>query len=401
MSEILQISKCPSRVDDITGKQYHTYTPYTTSFNNNDEIRIAIQSQDLLVQPSESYLFIEFNASQRSGKAIGEKDATFTHTCGLHFFSEMRYELNGIEIDRCKSPAITSQLKTMLACKSSDMISLNCMTWLDKTYISTGSYQLMIPLKFVFGLLDDYNKVLINSKHELVLLRSNTDTNAFITSADTINFNITKICWKIPHITLSDYARVNMLRTIERKLEIPVMYRSWDLHELPNVLQTTRNIWSVKTTTQMTKPRYVVVAFQTNRNNVASANPKHFDHCNISNMRLYLNNDRYPYDDMNLNFNKAEFCETFNMLNRIQHEYYNGTEPMNPVGVIPTVVDKNIIFFTFDCSRSDENITHGMVDVRIEMDARENFPANTTAYCLIIHDNLVRYCPATSIVRRV
>ena len=165
MSEVLQVHQGVAHVDDITGVRYHTYTPYSTSFQNNDEIRITIQSQDLYVQPSESHLIIEFTPVKRGGTPIGEKEAYFTALSGVHFFNEMRYELNGVEIDRCKLPAITSQLKTMIACKTTDMFDMKVLTLLNGSFLGKKIYRLTIPLKFMFGFCDDYNKVILNSKH--------------------------------------------------------------------------------------------------------------------------------------------------------------------------------------------------------------------------------------------
>lgn len=397
MSEVLQVHHGVSHIDDITGVRYHTYTPYSTSFQNNDEIRITIQSQDLYVQPSESHLIIEFKPVKRDGTSFGEKDAYFTLFSGVHFFNEMRYELNGIEIDRCKMPGTTSQLKTMIACKTTDQFDMKVLTMLEGDYLEDKTYRMTIPLKFMFGFCDDYNKVILNSKHELILVRSRTDLNVYKAEKDSLTFNIHKVHWKMPHVTLADKAKLQMLKIVERREEIPILFRSWDLYELPLVPETTHNIWSVKTTTQVTKPRYVVVAFQTNRQNIANASVKHMDHCNISNVRLYLNNERYPYDDMNLHFGSGDYCELLNMISKIQFAYYNGTQPTNPTFVnhFP-----HMFIFAFDCSRSDESVKNGMVDVRVEMEARENFPPNTIAHCLIIHDNLIRYNPATGEVAR-
>lgn len=150
----------------------------------------------------------------------------------------------------------------------------------------------------------------------------------------------------------------------------------------------------------MTKPRYVIIGLQTNRNHVIASHPDVFDHCNISNMQLYLNNERYPYNDMNLNFSEGDFCELYNVLRQIQDGYYGGTQPINPADTFKSFRREETIFYAFDCSRSDESVKRGMVDVRIEMVAQENFPANTAAYCLIIHDNMVRYCPSSGLVFR-
>ena len=44
-----------------------------------------------------------------------------------------------------------------------------------------------------------------------------------------------------------------------------------------------------------------------------------------------------------------------------------------------------------DCSKQNELLKTGPVDVRVEFESHANFPAETTAYCLIIHDRVVDY----------
>jgi len=59
-------------------------------------------------------------------------------------------------------------------------------------------------------------------------------------------------------------------------------------------------------------------------------------------------------------------------------------------------------FVIIDCSRQNESIKSATVDVRIEFDCKENVPANTTAYCLILHDHrLIEYCPLSNVVRKI
>lgn len=311
----------------------------------------------------------------------------------------MRYELNSFEIDRCKSPGLASSLKLMLACKTENRSSYGLYSLNSAANIATGTYQMIVPLRFLFGFCDDFDRIVLNSKHELILVRSRSDANAFIADNDIAKFTVNKVAWKVPHVSLSDQAKLTMLKTISKNDSLPLLYRSWDLYELANVPQTTRYSWNVKTTTQVTKPRYVLVAFQTGRNFVANADISQFDNCNISNVKLHLNNERYPYGDLNLNFGTNCHHEAYYMLAKIQQSYYNKPCDVNPI-TSSLLSYGNRPVFAFDCSRSDESIKKGMVDVRIEIEARENIPLNTAAYCLIIHDNLVRYSPFSSIVHR-
>lgn len=398
-SKILQVKKPIGRAEDIISQQYHTYTPYSTSFNNNDEIRITIQSQDLYVLPSESYLHIEIKSAKKDGTPIVADEAIFARNFTSYLFSEIRYELNGFEIDRCKSPGVTSLLKCMVACKTSDKTAYELYTLNADHSMIAGTYRMVLPLRFVLGFCDDFNKIVLNSKHELILVRGRSDLNAYVSQRDNIVLTVSKIHWKVPHVTLSDQAKLTMFKTIARNESLLIPFRSWDLYELPGIPQTTRHTWSVKTTTQVSKPRYVIVAFQTGRNHVAASDATKFDHCNVSDVKLYMNNERFPYDDLNLNFAELSYHELYHMVTKLQKSYYNGTSPSNPIEMdYAALLDRPV--FAFDCSRTDENIKNGMVDVRIEIETTVNIPANTTAFCLIIHDNLIRYSPFTSTVHR-
>ncbi|RLU21311.1 hypothetical protein DMN91_005684 [Ooceraea biroi] len=84
----------------------------------SDEIRIPIQQQDLYTLPCESCLYIEGTFSI-VGTSAGEGGDLVAHTdqarlvnnCAAFLFDEIRYELNGVEIDRSRNVGITSTFK--------------------------------------------------------------------------------------------------------------------------------------------------------------------------------------------------------------------------------------------------------------------------------------------------
>ena len=45
---------------------------------------------------------------------------------------------------------------------------------------ANGYFDINIPLKMLLGFFEDYNKIVVNAKHELILRRANTDNNAII-----------------------------------------------------------------------------------------------------------------------------------------------------------------------------------------------------------------------------
>lgn len=395
MCSILSIGSRPAQDTSIIRKQFHTYSPYTSSYGVNDEVRIVIQSQDLYVLPSESYILVEVNVLREpAGNATEGRWATFAEG---FLFSEMRYEINDVEIDRIKNPGITATLKRNAAYPVTELRRIETSFANANEVLAVRKYEFMIPLQAVFGFCDDYKKIILNAKHQLVLTINRQFTQMY--NANTAAFSITigSIKWKMPHVQLADRAKLQMLKYLEREQVIGVPYRSWDLFEMPELPRTTKFNWTVKSSTQISKPRFVFVAFQTNRARV-NANSDVYDHCNIRHVKLHLNNECYPYDTITNDFLISNYVEQYNAFTSIQKAYYPGqgdspiTYKYANFGSYP--------IFAFDCSRTDESILSGTVDIRLEIEARENFAGSTVANCLIIYDNYFEYSPFSSIVAK-
>ena len=68
-SDILDIISQYETDSKITKIELHSYTPYTTSFKNNDEIRISIQQTDVYPYLHESFLYLEGKIT-KAGKVV-------------------------------------------------------------------------------------------------------------------------------------------------------------------------------------------------------------------------------------------------------------------------------------------------------------------------------------------
>src|SRR5207302_6407413 len=96
-----------------------------------------------------------------------------------------------------------------------------------------------------------------------------TDIEAlFYNKADTAPapdyvLTLEKVYWKMPEIKPSDAQKAMLLRHVEQDQSIAVAYRNWEIHEYPLLPQAQLQTWTIKTTTELEKPRYVVLTFQT------------------------------------------------------------------------------------------------------------------------------------------
>ena len=86
------------------------------------------------------------------------------------------------------------------------------------------------------------------------------------------------------------------------------------------------------------------------------------------------------------------------MYARFQNSYYGKA---NTPLLSPTEFNSKAPIVVIDCSKQNESVKASSVDIKLEIEFDSNVPANTTAYCLILHDKIVTYTPLTGIVKTV
>lgn len=397
MNGILDVNQKTVYDNSISKIEYHSYSPFLNSFNNSDEIRISLQQQDLYVLPSQSYIYIEGSIAKDDNNASAT--AQLVNNPIAFLFDEIRYELNGIQIDRTRNVGITSTLKNYISMTSAASKKSFNSGWSpeDSITLENGLFNFCVPLNMLLGFAEDYKKIIINAKHELILNRVRSDENAIVSPTDSVKFKILKLHWRVPHVTVADHEKLSLLKLLGNNKSINMSFRSWDIYEYPTLPLTMQNNWTVKTSSQLEKPRYVIFALQTNRKNQKETDASKFDHCNLTDIKLHLNSETYPYDNLNINFDKNQYAILYEMYMRFQESYY-GSTTAEPI-LSWSNFKNNASIIVIDCSRQNESIKSGPIDIRLEFKALANIPANTTAYCLLLHDRIVEYNPLSNHVK--
>eukprot|EP00102_Acyrthosiphon_pisum_P022817 XP_016660027.1 PREDICTED: uncharacterized protein LOC107883799 [Acyrthosiphon pisum] len=144
-SDILDITSHYETDSKITKIEYHSYTPYTTSFNNNDEIRISIQQMDVYPYLHESFIFLE-------GKITETGQVKLSNNGFSYLFEQVRLEINGIEVDSTRVLGITSSMKGYISGTPDNYNCYENSGWNFKnaTELSNenGEFSSCIPLKY-------------------------------------------------------------------------------------------------------------------------------------------------------------------------------------------------------------------------------------------------------------
>ena len=159
-------------------------------------------------------------------------------------------------------------------------------------------------------------------KHTLTLVRK-TDNDAIFraNAAGAGKVNIDRISWFMPHIIPADMERMQLYKTIETKATLPIAYRARQCDTI-TVPQSTTFSWRLSVKTSPEKPRYILVGFQTDRDGNQEANPSIFDHCDLKNMYIMMNQERYPAVDYNLSLPNQQFSRAYYEASRFSAKFY-------------------------------------------------------------------------------
>ena len=433
MADILQITEDIPVDDSIYEYEYKEYNPIAGNIGdlNRGSIVIVIEAQDIYTHPAESFLIVEGELIKTDNTRYVENDEVALINNGImYLFSDVRYHLASHEIEVLQNPGHASLMLGML--KFPDDFSksqgLN-QCWIKDTgegdanpgnngnegfklrrnYIinmpadtngnsNKGTFSFKIPLKYFFGFCEDYRKILYGMQQKLTLTRTG-DNNAILKRNAAVGggvaaegkVNLKKISWFMPHVIPSDAYRLQLDKIIERKEKIPVGYRTLQCDNIPVPHGNGNFTWRLGVKSSPDIPRFIIVGFQTNKNNDQTTNPAIFDHCQVRNIYITLNAKRYPDIDYENDFRINKFSRIYGDAATFRKKFYNMDELVSNHNINPVDYKNLYPLFVFDVTKQSEKLKTSVSDIHIKASFNENIPNNTMAYAVIISDRLFHF----------
>ena len=434
MADILQITEDIPVDDSIYEYEYKEYNPIAGNIGdlNRGSIVIVIEAQDIYTHPAESFLIVEGELikDNNAGRYLLNDEVALINNGIMYLFSDVRYHLASHEIEVLQNPGHATTMLGML--KFPDDFSksqgLN-QCWIKDTgegdadpgnngnegfklrrnYIinmpedsangdsNKGTFSFKIPLKYFFGFCEDYRKILYGMQQRLTLTRTGNN-NAILKrnaaaggAANDGKVNIKKISWFMPHVIPSDAYRLQLDKIIERKEKIPVGYRMLQCDNIP-VPQGAPFTWRLGVKSSPDIPRFIIVGFQTNKNNDQTTNPAVFDHCQVRNIYVTLNAKRYPDIDYENDFRINNFSRIYGDAAAFRKKFYNMDELVSNHNINPVDYKNLYPLFVFDVTKQSEKLKTSVSDIHIKASFNNNNPpARTIAYAVIISDRLFHF----------
>ena len=433
MADILQITEDIPVDDSIYEYEYKEYNPIAgnTGELNRGSIVIVIESQDIYTHPAESFLIVEGELIKKNdgSRYLEDDEVALINNGIMYLFSDVRYHLASHEIEVLQNPGHATTILGMLKfpddfSKSqglnqcwikdtgagggntdiNDNINRNDGFKLRRDYIinmpegdNKGKFSFKIPLKYFFGFCEDYRKILYGMQQRLTLTR-NGDNDAILKRNAAVGgaaadgkVNLTKISWFMPHVIPSDAYRLQLDKIIERKEKIPVGYRMLQCDNIP-VPQGAPFTWRLGVKSSPDIPRFIIVGFQTDKNNDQTTNPAIFNHCQVRNIYVTLNAKRYPDIDYENDFTINKFSRIYGDAATFRKKFYNMDELVSNHNINPVDYKNLYPLFVFDVTKQSEKLKTSVSDIHIKASFNGNNPPNNTiAYAVIISDRLFHF----------
>ena len=436
MADILQITADIPVDDSIYDYEYKEYNPITGTDFNRGSIVITIESQDIYTHPAESFLIIEGRLIKNTGANYNDNEfVTLINNAMMYLFSDVRYHLASHEIEVLQNPGHATTMLGLLKYPDDFTKSqgLNQLWFPDsetgdgevdnnvvnnkgfelrhkhiiKSPNPKGTFGFKIPLKHFLGFCEDYKKILYGMQQRLTLTRT-VNTNAILrgyrTNAQGVkiyfdegNVRIDNIRWFMPHVIPSDAYRLQLDKIIEKKEKIPVGYRMLQCDNIQVPENQKEFTWRLGVKSSPDIPRFIIVGFQSGKNNTREGNSAIFDHLFVRNIYVTLNAKRYPDINYNNDFTKNQYSRIYGDATLFRKKFFNMDELASNSGINP--VDYKNIFplYLFDVSKQSEKLKTSVSDIHIKASFNanpaggNNPPANTLAYAVIISDRLFHF----------
>jgi hypothetical protein len=257
-----------------------------------------------------------------------------------------------------------------------------------KNAVPRGSFSFLIPFDHVFGF-GTYNKVIYNIKHSLKFTRKSTDDQAIHRAANVQNgkVKLTSISWRVPEVKLELTKLVELRDIIESKEIIPVGFQARTTDSTV-VNQTRHFTWRTNVISGVEKPRWIIVGFQTDKNETQEQNPAVFDNLNLTSASARLNTEKYPNDDIVINFPANDYAVLYEMFDNFKKEYYGFNSLVGGTQVNFPAFKSLYPIIVFDVRHQNEKLAVGSIDMQLKFKFQHAVPANTYAYVTIISDRV-------------
>lgn len=318
-------------------------------------------------------------------------------------FSRIEVKKHNTLIDSIDMPGITSMIKGLLNYGEQDKNQLiNC--GFASRYKGGGKFEALGTLgHFGLGFFDRLRYPMYKGGFEITFTRAQDNDALYIwkgeaagaVEPDEGKIVIQSFTLRVPLVEYEQTAKIQLidgLKTLSDRGSLVYDFNQWQCIDKKGIFGSSFSFDITNVYRNVYNPRFVIIALQTNRSNNQKKNPSIFDHCNIKNVGVKINGDRYPSEMQNVDIANERCRILYDQYQRFRKIMFNDNntiiDPTNFINLYPLfVIDAHLHPINTDRSRSD---------IQVEMDFNQAIQSpqgdsGTTAYVIVVSDAHFKY----------
>ena len=149
--------------------------------------------------------------------------------------------------------------------------------------------------------------------------------------------------------------------------------------------------WRLGVRSSPEQPRYIFLTFQTDRAENQEKNFATYDHCGITSAHVLLNNDKYPLNAFEIDFDENHYDRIYTQFAEFIQKFHGIDDMVASTSVDPLSYKSLYPIIMFDVSKQSERLKSGVTDITLQCKFKENVAANTVAHVIMISDRKIRF----------
>lgn len=325
-------------------------------------------------------------------------------------FSRVELKKHNTLIDSVDFPGITSTVKALLSYSEGQRKCLDGCGFVSK-FVGGGRFEALGTLSHLgLGFFDHLRHPMFKGGFEITFTRAGDNDALLHWKADATSSEpadgkvvIESFVLRVPLVEYASTAKIQLvdaLKHLSDKNNLVYHFYQWQCIDRKGVFGSTFSFDITGAYRNVYNPAFVIIALQTDRNNDQKKNPGQFDSCNVKNIAVKINGERYPQELQNLDINNKCYA--------VLYEQYLAFRSVN-------FKDNNVLLdmtqfiekwplFVIDTHLHPANTDRSRSDILVELDFTSPIDSpqansGTTAYAVVVSETHFAYDITRNLIR--
>lgn len=381
---------------NIEKEQFKHFLPSNNTelnFNKeNQRIEFLIDVGDNFISPQFQFVIAgDFNA--KDGENYGANSGTkLIDNFIPYLFKSIEIKKHNKLIDRIEDPGIISTIKHTISLSQDEIVTKTnggvvCNHQYGKFYYCGNLSDLGL------GFFGDV-KIPIYKGGLLITFIRNSDDDSILRSpqvdksyAPDGKIKISEFYLRVPIFEFSTPSKIELINEMVQFGTQIFLFKSWECIEKTGITGTNFSYDITNIYRNIDKPKFIIVGFQTGRRSNQKIDPSKFDHVDVRNIRVKINESYYPEEMINLDIKEGNYTLLYEMYKDYKKSYCKNLNMLyNPYDFI-----SNRPLFVLDVRKGPINISQAKNNIILNIDFHKTLPSDTNIYVVVISEKMLKY----------